>query len=146
MTLSETIFQNVSLTQQAVGESKVRIARDRPVQQTDREPGIFVRNGPTGGEQSRAGAEIEIIGLQIRCGLPPDFSFFGGGKTRVKLSCDRLCQFTFDSKDVVHLAIVLLGPNLAVRPGIDQLGVNPNAISRNLNAPLQHGSDAKVAT
>src|SRR5207248_8664798 len=60
-------------------------------------------------------------------------------------ACDRLGELALESENVLQFAVVLLRPNLCVCLRIDELGINPHAIARNLHASLQHARNAKVA-
>src|SRR6266480_697881 len=106
MILSKTVFQDVSLIQQAIGESELWVASDRPVEKTDRYVPILTRNNSTSTAQGGAGAEIKVIGLQILRGLPPNLSLFAAGECYFELGCDRLRQLTLQREDVFQFAIV----------------------------------------
>src|SRR5262245_1779531 len=128
MIFSKTVVQHVNLIEQAIRKSEAWVASDRLVEEIDRSAPIFARHGSTFAERG-PGAEIKIIGLQILRGLPPNLGLFAGGKGCFELGCDRLRELTLEREDVLQFAIVLLRPNLAVRLGVNELGVNPHAIA-----------------
>src|SRR4030095_11711535 len=146
MIFSKTVLQEVDLIQQTIGESELRVASDRPVEQTDRFLPILQRNRSTSTPKGRAGAKIKIIGLQILCGLLPNLILFAGGESCFELACNRLRDLTLEREDGLQLAIVLLRPNLRVGLGVDELGVNPDASAGNLHASFQHISNSQIAS
>ena len=114
------------------------------LRRADRYVPILARHSSTFTAQGGAGAEIKIIGLQILRGLLPNLSLFAGGEGCFELGCDRLRELTLEREDVLQFAIVLLRPNLRVCLGVDELRVNPHAITRNLHASFQYVRNAQV--
>src|SRR5436190_13857978 len=145
MILSKTIPQEVNLVEQAVGESEFGVASDRPIEKTDRLGPILARHRSTSSAEHSATAKIKIVGLQILRGLSPNLSLFVSGEGCFELGCDRLRDFTLECEDVLHFPVVLLRPNLCVCLCVDELGVNANAVARNLHASLQNVCNAQVA-
>src|SRR5262249_26603436 len=96
MILAKTIFQDVRLIQQAIGESELWVASDRPVEKIDCYVRVLARNNSTFTPQGGAGPEIKIIGLQILRGLPPNLSLFASGKGCFELGCDRLRELALE--------------------------------------------------
>src|SRR6267154_3195657 len=125
--------------------SELWVASDRPVEKANRYVPILARHGCTSTAEGGAGAEIKIVGLQILRGLPPNLGLFAGGEGCFELGCDRLRELALEREDILQFAVVLLRPNLGVRLGVDELGVNPHAVARNLHASLQHVRNAQVA-
>src|SRR5262245_25139754 len=145
MILSQRVVYDVSISQQAIGKSELWVASDRPVEKIDCYVPILARNNSTFTAQGGASAEIKIIGLQILRGLLPNLSLFVGGKGCLELGCDRLRELTLEREDILQFAIILLRPNLCVRLGVDELGVDPHPIAGNLHASLQHVRNTQLA-
>src|SRR5262249_15981991 len=57
------------------------------------------------------------------------------GKLRIQLLCDRTCDFTFDSEDIVHLAPLIVRPKMCVGARIDSLHLHADFVSRSFTEP-----------
>jgi hypothetical protein len=64
------------------------------------------------------------------------------GKQRSHSACDLI----LDGKNILQVAIIVLGPKMARALGIDQLRGDPDAVSSLANAPLQNVTDPEVAS
>src|SRR5580693_3567732 len=70
--------------------------------------------------------------------LPP-------GEMNLELIGDGGGDFVLDGKDVGHLAVVALGPEMVSIRGLDELGRYADAVSGLADAPFQNVFDAQLA-
>src|SRR5580693_5106727 len=73
-----------------------------------------------------------------------DCRLFARGDFGLKLRDYLRGHLAFDCKYVSDIAIVAFGPDLAVRPGIDQLSVDAHSTTGTLDCAFQHMRDAQV--
>ena len=73
-----------------------------------------------------------------------DSGFFAHRDFRLELISDCLSDFALDGKDVSHVAIVGLRPEMGIGAGVDELRVDAQMIARPLDAAFQEMRDAKL--
>ena len=140
LTLVET---NVQSGQSAVGAQKVWVTRSRLLEQ-----GYRLRQALLFGllifESHRL--HIEIAGNQVVGWRFADGSFLAFRYFHLELISDRLSDFTLDGKDISHVAVVGLRPEMGIGAGVDKLCVDAQMIARRLDAAFQEMCDAELLT
>src|SRR5881394_3456432 len=98
--------------QVAIGEEKVRIARDRPIKQVHR---IFV-------VRSRTSLELRV---------------FFRGQLNAKLIGNSFGELRLNREHICQIAIVSLSPEMGIVARINELSVDTDLAGRALNAPFE---------
>ncbi len=106
----------------AVSKHKARITCDRLLEQIDAlEPPVVFGRAVFRGECF----QVKIVGDQVARGRPRDGGFFAHRDFGLELISDRLSDFTLDGKDICHIAIVGLRPEMGIGARVDELRVDP---------------------
>src|SRR5437867_8299477 len=92
------------------------------------------------------GARIEIESDEIAGRPALNRQFLSSRDFSAKLLSDFLRNLALDGKQVVQIAIVLLGPDVRVRAGVDQLRVHVKPGADSPDAALQHMGDSQLVT
>jgi hypothetical protein len=122
------VEQIVSVGQLIIGKRKSWIAFNRLVQQANGlGQALRLRCAKNSSRDERFGADVQIVSCKISRWLFLDCRLFVWRDFSLKLRDYLPSQLAFDCKHIGDVAIVTFRPKLAVRPGIDQLGVDAHS-------------------
>ncbi len=86
------------------------------------------------------------IGLPIFSGLACHLRLFPGRQLCLEGFGDLLRKIALDRKNVSHIAVVIVGPNVLVRVCVDQLHVHSHLVSRAAHAALENVGNTESFT
>ena len=142
---AEEVKQIVRVSQLAVSEEKLRITRYRLVQQINSLQQIL---SGSGGETCRKneslGATVEIERCDVRRERLLDRALFTRRKFCLELVGYSLRDLALNCKHVCEIAIIGLRPEVRIVARIDELRRHSYSVSRALNAPFEHVSNAEL--
>src|SRR5262249_61042582 len=102
--------------------------------------------GPARGAIARFGSpQQEIVGLEHSGRRPAQTNPLGFGELHRHGPDDLLADLVLQGKDVAHLAVVAVGPDVIAGRRVHQLRRYPQAIARTLHAALQDAADSEAA-
>src|SRR5215472_1882508 len=76
--------------------------------------------------------------VDVLCWLSHRAALLGVGDSRGDRYCYRLSNFVLNCEDVSEITIVVVGPNVNARFGLDQLSRDAQAIAGTLDAAFEH--------
>src|ERR1043166_5358955 len=126
-----------------IRNEKRGIARHSLVQQIDGLPEI---HRTVAARKHMTGARIEIESDEIAGRPPLNRQSLSGRYFGAKPLSYLLRSLALDRKQVVQIAIVLLGPDVRVRAGVDQLHIHVKPGADSPDAALQHMGDSQLIT
>jgi hypothetical protein len=95
-------------------------------------------------DEERLGPIVEKERGKVACGRLCNGRLLADRKLRLKLVSDRFGDIALYREDVGQIAIVGLRPQMRIGSGINQLRVNPYAITGSLNTSLQYMRHPKL--
>ena len=143
MIQTELVDFVVNVRQFVIGKKKGRIALHCFVQQLYSFEKIFPCLAQDSVVNQRFGVRIKIVRGDVRCGLLLDRCFFARRDFGLKLRDNLPGHLAFDCEYIGNIAIITVGPKVAVRPRIDQLSVDTHPAASTLHAAFQHVCHAK---
>ena len=126
-----------------VREGKLRIARQRLLEQRQRLLAVLMRVANPAPAEKIARPHIKIIGLEVPRRRHLQASHFSRREIGLQRPNDPLGQFGLDGKKIGQFAIESLGPNMGVGPSVDQLRVHPHPIAGTSHRAFQHMGNAE---
>ena len=84
-----------------------------------------------------------MVGLEVAGGVLPDARALVGRQLGLERRRDLERHVALDREDVGELAVVRLGPDVAVGLGIDQLRHHPHPVTSPPHAPLEQRPHAE---
>ena len=130
--LAEPAGQGVTVRHAHVSEGVVGIDFERPPEV--RESGREARSPPG---PVVASLQIEGVGLDLPGGLAVDTLPFRRCERGPEPGGDLAGHVALDREHGIEIPVILLGPQVIVGPGVDQLGVDPDSAPGPLNLALQ---------
>ena len=135
--------EGIAVRYAGIGAGVARIGLDGFGEQPSRRPQILP--GAPAHRQPRAGLEIELVGLRIGGRARPDRLQFLGQQLQLERGDDVSRDIVLEGEDIGEDPIESLGPEMAARRGIDQLGGYANPVSRLPDAALEDIADLQLA-
>ena len=90
-----------------------------------------------------AASQVEVIGLDVAGGHVLDRATLLGAQGHFQRLDDALRDIVLDREDVLHRAVVSLGPQPVTVRHVDQLGRDAQSVPRLAHAPLEHRVDVE---
>src|SRR4029453_15450995 len=128
---------------QTVSQRKLRIARDRLINQPERLFTVFHRIAHPAPTKQVARAQKKFVGGKVVRRVNLHARSFARGKICTQRFGDSFSQFALQREKIRQLAIESISPNVRVGLRVDQLGVNPPPITSAAHGSLQNMRYAK---
>src|SRR5262249_34374328 len=85
-----------------------------------------------------AAAQVEVVGIGVDRAFPYQFELLLGGEAQLHLARDGFAKVSLHVKNVVEVAVEVLGPDMGLVLDADQLGADANFSSFLARAALQY--------
>ena len=96
-------------------------------------------------EQDLAPAQEKIMRLDVSRWYMGDARRLGRGQRNPEGFDDAVRHLVLQRKDIGHVAVVAVRPDMGPGPCIDQLGIDPDAVAGAADRALEHRSHAEFA-
>ena len=134
------VHVSAAVGDRGVGEREALIEQHRVLEHLEREFHVLASQTPG----VAPAAQVQIVGLQVLGRLRGELGHLLRRERDAQRVGDLVGDLVLDLEDVRHLAVVAFGPDREAGGGVDQLGVDAQAVARPAQAALEREVGAQL--